>query len=77
MVAINISRALENGGLSRRPISCLEDVYKADELKSLRGQNNLEWKEHRVLGPKRITAETAASLTKKCQRAAYIQGNGP
>ena len=51
LVAINISQVWQRWAFAPPNLHVWEMFIKPEELKSLLGQNNLEWKEHRGMGP--------------------------
>ena len=51
LVAINISQAWKRWAFAPPNIHVWEMFIKPEELKSLLGQNNLQWKEHRGMRP--------------------------
>jgi 2-polyprenyl-6-hydroxyphenyl methylase/3-demethylubiquinone-9 3-methyltransferase len=51
LVAINISQVWKRWAFAPPNIHVWEMFIKPNELKSLLGQNNLEWKEHMGMGP--------------------------
>ena len=51
LVAINIAQVWKRWAMAPPHLHVWEMFIKPKELKSLLGQNNLEWQEHRGMGP--------------------------
>jgi 2-polyprenyl-6-hydroxyphenyl methylase / 3-demethylubiquinone-9 3-methyltransferase len=67
LVAINIAQVWKRWAFAPPNLHVWEMFIRPDELKSLLGQNNLEWKEHRGLGPNVSLLKFLATLRQRAR----------
>jgi 2-polyprenyl-6-hydroxyphenyl methylase/3-demethylubiquinone-9 3-methyltransferase len=68
LVAINIAQVWKRWAFAPPNIHVWEMFIKPEELKSLLQQNNLEWKEHRGIGPNVSLLKFLGYLRKRAKR---------